>query len=191
MELLADLLKVLLPAALVLYAMYLTAKSFINKDIQQAKMLAETNTQNKQAEVLEKQKEIELKNKEITLPIRLQAYERMCLFLERISPTQLIPRLNNPEFTVGLFQAILIQEIRNEYAHNLSQQMYISNEAWDLVVKSMEEMILLINNSTLAFDEELPGIELAKQVLVNSRSLGVNPTRDALQFLKDEMRQLF
>lgn len=191
MELVADLLKVLLPAALVLYAMYLTVKSFINKDIQQAKTLAEANAQIKQAEVLEKQKEIELKNKEITLPIRLQAYERMCLFLERISPTQLIPRLNNPEFAVGLFQAILIQEIRNEYAHNLSQQMYISNEAWDLVVKAMEEMILLINNSTLDFDEDLPGIELAKQVLVNSRSLGVNPTRDALQFLKDEMRQLF
>jgi hypothetical protein len=191
MELLADLLKVLLPASLVLYAMYLTAKSFINKDLQQAKMLAETNTQNKQAEVLEKQKEIELKNKEITLPIRLQAYERMCLFLERISPTQLIPRVNNPEFTVGLFQAILIQEIRNEYAHNLSQQMYVSNEAWDLVVKAMEEMILLINNSTLDLDEDLPGIELAKQVLIISRNLGVNPTRDALQFLKDEMRQLF
>ncbi|MCU0446149.1 MAG: hypothetical protein MUE85_14680 [Microscillaceae bacterium] len=191
MELVADLLKVLLPAALVLYAMYLTVKSFINKDIQQAKTLAEANAQIKQAEVLEKQKEIELKNKEITLPIRLQAYERMCLFLERISPTQLIPRLNNPEFAVGLFQAILIQEIRNEYAHNLSQQMYISNEAWDLIVKAMEEMILLINNSTLELHEDSPGIELAKQVLIISRDLGVNPTRDALQFLKDEMRQLF
>jgi hypothetical protein len=191
MELLIELIRIVIPASLVLYAMYLTIKSFVNKELQQIKANSEVAMQAKQADLMLKQKEVELKNKEQTLNIRLQAYERMCLFLERISATQLIPRLNNPEFSVGLFQQILIQEVRNEFGHNLSQQMYMSNEAWEMIVKAMEETILLINNSTLDLDEEASAVELSKRILINTRELGFNPTRDALNFLKEEVRQLF
>ncbi len=191
MELFLELIKILLPAALVLYAMFLVVRSFVSKEIQQTQAIQEAQLKQKQIELDLKQKEVELKNKEQTLPIRLQAYERMCLFLERISPAQLIPRMNNQEFSVGLFQQILIQEIRNEFAHNLSQQMYLSDEAWLLIKRAMEETILLINNSTMELNEDAPGIELAKQILGNVREHGINPSGDALQYLKEEMRQFF
>jgi hypothetical protein len=186
-ELFADLLKILLPAGLVMYAMYLTLRSFTQKEIQQL----EAERHIKLADLQSKKLEVELKNKEQILPIRLQAYERMCLFLERISPAQLIPRVNNPEFSVGLYHQILLQEIRNEFGHNLSQQMYISNEAWEITKKAMEEMIVLVNNSTLGLNEEMSGVELSIKILTHSRELNLNPSADALDFLKAEMREQF
>lgn len=191
MDVIIEIIKILLPAGLVLYAMYLVVRSFVYKEIQEAKAASETDQQRQLAELQLKKQEVELKNKEQILPIRLQAYERMCLFLERISPAQLIPRLNNQELNVGLMQHLLIQEIRNEFAHNLAQQIYISNDAWLMVRKAMEETILLINNSSLELADEAPGYELSKKILENAHQLGINPTEDSLNFIKDEIRDLF
>lgn len=191
MQIFTEILKLILLPGFVLYAMYVTIRSFIQKDIEQTKNLHQTEIRLKEAEISLRQKEVELKNKEQMLPLRLQAYERMCLFLERISPAHLIPRMNNPNFSVGLLQQVLIQEIRNEFAHNLSQQIYMSDEAWLLIKKSVEESVLLINNSVLNLHEDAPGVELAKQILGNAHAHGIDPVGDALQYLKDEIRQNF
>jgi hypothetical protein len=188
MELLLDLIKILLPASLVLYAVYLVMRSFIDKEIQQLQTQTNLQLQIKQTELEIKQKDVEIKNKEQVLAIRLQAYERMCLFLERINPIQIIPRLNNPEFSVGFFQALLIREIRNEFSHNLAQQLYMSNEAWNLIVKATEEIIVLINNSTSNLNEEASASELSKQILTNVTEYNIRPTEIALDFLKNEAR---
>jgi len=66
----------------------------------------------------------------LSLPVRLQAYERIVLFLERISPGNLVMRVHKPEMKVKQFQQMLIKTIRDEYDHNLSQQLYVSHEAW-------------------------------------------------------------
>lgn len=191
MEFAIELVKILVPSAILLYAMFLVIRTFVNKEIQQLRENTRAQVEMRQADMAIKQKEVELKNKEQVLPTRLQAYERMCLFLERISPTQLVPRVNNPEFSVGLFHQVLIQEIRNEFAHNLSQQMYVSDDAWLLITKAMEEMIVLVNNSMMGVNEDAPGWELGKKVLENVREHNIEPTKDALQFLKDEVRTLF
>lgn len=185
--LIGDLLKISIPAAVVLYAMYMTFRVFAQKEMQQI----QAQLQLRETDLAMKREESAQVNKEQTLPIRLQAYERMCLFLERISPAQLVPRMNNDEFSVGLLQQILIREIRNEYAHNLSQQMYMSDQAWILIKRAMEEMIVLINNTAMSLDEDSAGINLAKKILENVRDHDINPTHDALQFLKDEIRHLF
>ncbi|MDQ3394398.1 MAG: hypothetical protein M3512_09850, partial [Bacteroidota bacterium] len=123
MELFWEFLKFLVPALLVLYAMYLTVKAFIQKDLEQ--------------QVLN----IKMKNQEVLLPIRLQAFERMALFLERITPNNLVLRLNDGSYSAKQFQQVLLSEIREEYYHNLSQQVYMADESWDLVKNAMEEII--------------------------------------------------
>ena len=75
--------------------------------------------------------ELKFHSKEMVTPIRLQAYERMAMFLERIDPNQLLFRVSNPELTAYQMQTILLATIRSEYEHNLSQQVYISPEAWE------------------------------------------------------------
>lgn len=187
MELIEDLLKISLPAALVMYGIYLTVQAFVKKELGQIEQIREEQT----AALEMKKQEARIKEKNELLPIRLQAYERVCLLLERISPAQLIPRVNNPEFSVGLFQQVLIQEIRNEFGHNISQQMYVSDEAWLLTKQAMEETIMLINNTAANLPEGAPGLELAKAILENVRQHEIRPTSNALQYLKNEIREFF
>ena len=172
MEQVLEFAKILIPSGLVLYAMYLTMKSFLNKELEK-KML-----------------EIRGKSIETVLPNRLQAYERMCLFLERITPNSLILRLNIGEFTAKEFQHILLNEIREEYNHNVSQQVYMSIEVWNLIKGAKEELVTIINESALKLGEGATSIDLSKEILeaVHSRSDNIN---HALIEVKNEISKVF
>lgn len=173
MELVADLIKVLLPAGLVLWAMYLTISSFLKKEISQ--------------------KELDIKAESIKtlLPIRLQAYERMALFLERISPNNLLIRLSGRVATVAEFQQLMLIEIREEFSHNLSQQVYMSDEAWLNIKNAMNETVTLINLSAKDLAPEANALALSKQILEVVLAKNVIPSNDALKFIKQEMRDNF
>jgi hypothetical protein len=173
LQILSDFIKILLPAGIVSYALYLTVKSFLTKDFEKRLI------------------EIKLKNTEVILPIRLQAYERMCLFLERISPHNLVVRVNDPSYSVGLLHQILLKEIRDEYAHNMSQQVYMSDQAWRHIKNTMDEIINLINNSSHGLPKDARGIELAKSILDRLVQLPEDPSSKALTFVKNEIRQFF
>jgi hypothetical protein len=173
MELVADLIKVILPAGLVLWAMYLTVSSFIKKDL------------------IQKELEIKAETTKTLLPIRLQAYERMALFLERISPNNLLIRLNGQTPNVLSFQQLMLSEIREEFSHNLSQQVYMSDEAWTTVKNAMNETVALINLSAKDLSPDAPAIELSKRVFEIMMGKEVNPSDEALRVVKQEMRDNF
>ncbi|MES2518004.1 MAG: hypothetical protein V4585_07850 [Bacteroidota bacterium] len=173
MELVADLLKVILPAGLVLWAMYLTVSSFIKKDLMQ--------------------KELDLKaeTSKTLLPIRLQAYERMALFLERISANNILIRLTGRVVNVAEFQQLMLAEIREEFSHNLSQQVYMSDAAWTTIRNAMNETVALINLSAKDLAPDAPAIELSKRIFEVIMSKEVNPSDEALRIIKQEMRENF
>ncbi len=173
MEAIVELAKLIIPAALVLYAMYLMVRSFLNKELERRLL------------------EIKMKNSETILPIRLQAYERMCLFLERISPGNLVPRLNTGGLTSKELQHILLKEIRDEFNHNLSQQLYMSDEAWHTIKTSMENVILMINQAIAEVDGDSKSIELAKAIIQKNIQMEHDPVAVSLIFLKDEIRKVF
>jgi hypothetical protein len=173
MELVVEFVKLLVPAALVLYAMYLTVNSFLNKDLEK-KVL-----------------EIRNKNADVVLPIRLQAYERVCLFLERITPNNIINRLNDPAFNSRQFQHVLLTEIREEFLHNLSQQVYMSDEAWNVTKNAMEEVVVVINQAAAALPPDSKGLELARKILEIYLDKKVDPISYALTTVKDEIRKVF
>lgn len=173
MDVIGDLLKILLPALVVLYAMYLTVKAFLSKEFEK-KVL-----------------DLKTKNTEIVLPIRLQAYERMALFLERIAPHNLIIRLNDPGYNAGTFQQVLLAEIRNEFNHNLSQQVYMTDSTWSVVKGTMEEIISIINQSASEVPADAKGIELAKMIFENLLKRNEDPSNKALKVLKKEIQQVF
>jgi len=173
MNIIADFVKILLPASIVLYAMYLTVKAFLTKDFEKRLI------------------DIKLKNSETVLPIRLQAYERMCLFLERISLHNLLVRVNDPSYNVAQLHQVLLREIREEYNHNMSQQVYMSDQAWLMVKNAMDEVTNIVNHASAGLPREGRGIELAKVVLERLLQLSEDPTAKALKFLKSEIRQVF
>jgi len=168
-----DLLKILLPAALVLYGMYSLVNSYLNKEYQKRIL------------------ELRMKNSEIVLPIRLQAYERICLLLERITPSNMLVRLSSAGQSAADYQRVLLAEIRNEFNHNVSQQMYMSEQAWAIVKRAKEDVVTLINSVYQSLPENAKGTDLAKKVLENVLTTEADPTGKAISFLKQEINQTF
>ncbi|MFN8354985.1 MAG: hypothetical protein U0Y10_11095 [Spirosomataceae bacterium] len=173
MELLMDLLKIVLPAGLVLYAMYLTVRTFVSKQF------------------AEKQFDLKAETARTLLPIRLQAYERMTLFLERISPNNLLLRTYGQATTVLEFQQLLLSEIREEFNHNLSQQVYMSHEAWELIRQAVNQVMTVVNAASQSVAPEAPAIELSRRIFDILLQQQIDPTAEALHFIKDEVKANF
>lgn len=173
MELVKQLIPIVIPAALVLYGMYITVKALLAKEYKQ--LLLDTKT----------------KHTEITLPLRLQAYERMALFLERIEIGNLIGRLNYQNFNILQLQQVLLEEIRNEYNHNLSQQIYLSSDLWVSIMQAKEQTISLVNHAAVETQkEENPKLNsyIEKLLTTNVKDEVIFQT---LKLLKDEVQVLF
>lgn len=121
--------------------------------------------------------------------LQLQAYERLVLFAERISPGQLVRRLILPDSTARDLQYAIIQAIRAEFDHNISQQIYVSSEAWESLRQAQEQEITLVNELADQLPEEAPSAELGKKLieLENDSSF---PLRIALNILNVEARKL-
>jgi hypothetical protein len=173
MEALIEFGKIIIPASLVLYAVFLTVRSFIAKEIELKKL------------------EIRTRSMETILPARLQAYERMTLFLERIAPQNLLIRLNNPGFTARDFQKVLLDEIRNEYNHNVSQQVYMGEDVWNQIRNAKEDLIILINESASQLPPEATSIDLSKRIFEAVMNKNVDLINHALIELRKEIQQTF
>ncbi|MEK6783570.1 MAG: hypothetical protein AABY93_17840 [Bacteroidota bacterium] len=173
MEVLIEFGKILLPASVVLYAVYLMVRSFIIKEIELKKL------------------DVRDRSIEITLPIRLQAYERITLFLERISPQNLLIRLSDPGYKARDFQKILLDEIRNEYNHNVSQQVYMSEEVWSQVRNAREDLIMLINEAASKMTVDSNAVDLSKRIFEMALEKKLDPIGHAISELKKEIQQTF
>ncbi len=173
MDALIDLVKILVPASVVLYAVYLMVRSFIVKEIELKKL------------------EVRSRSLETVLPVRLQAYERMTLFLERTAPQNLLIRLNTPGLTARDFQKMLLDEVRNEYNHNVSQQVYIGEGVWNLIKNAKEDLTMLINEASQQVPAEGSSIDLAKRIFELALEKKVDPIGHALSELKREIQQIF
>ncbi len=170
MERIYEYLLIILPASLVLFGMYITVLSFINGQ-------KESINLNTKAELAK-----------TTLPLQLQAYERICLLLERITPQNIIIRLNSKSLTVADFQQVLISEIREEFNHNISQQLYMSDHAWSQVKNAVEQTIGTINEAAAGLEPTAIGLELSKKILNTIINNNQNTCEMALQNIKAEAR---
>jgi len=173
MEMVYDLLKITIPGILILYTAYLMVRSFMQKQLDELHL------------------NIKHKNQEIVLPIRLQAYERVSLLLERIMPNNIIPRVNEKDMTAKQLQVVLVNEIRSEFNHNLSQQVYMSDQAWMYVSGAVEQLISMINESANELGEKATSLDLAKMVFEKNMRNQEDTIRGALLFVKQEIRELF
>lgn len=132
-----------------------------------------------------------LANDKIITPLRLQAYERIILFLERISPESLIMRVNKSNMKSKELQTELLNNIRSEFEHNLSQQVYISQQAWEVTKNAKANMIKLINSVADGVDNHSPSLQLNQAILERVIDMKKSPTYDAIEFVKKEIQQVF
>lgn len=140
-----------------------------------------------------KKRSLEYNNQNLKLitPVRLQAYERIILFLERISPNSLILRLQVPGMQSLQLQMEMLSLIRAEFEHNLSQQIYMSDNAWQVANSAKENVIKLINISAESVEKDAPAMELSKKIMELWVSTNPSPVKTAIVFIKNEISTLF
>ncbi|HWZ34829.1 MAG TPA: hypothetical protein VNW51_01655 [Mucilaginibacter sp.] len=126
-----------------------------------------------------------------TLPLRLQAYERVVLFIERINPTNMLVRLNNPDYSAAELYMLIVAELRNEYQHNVTQQIYVSPATWAIVKRLKDETLGQVNNAVKTLPEDASGLELSRVVLNQIGLSESNPYDAGLALIRKELEQLF
>ncbi|HVW96424.1 MAG TPA: hypothetical protein VHA56_10700 [Mucilaginibacter sp.] len=126
-----------------------------------------------------------------TLPLRLQAYERLVLFIERINPGNMLIRLNAPSYAAHDLYRLLVEEIRNEYQHNVTQQIYVSSRAWGVVQQLKEDTLTLINKAAKGMPEDATGLELSKVILASLNELDENPYELGPGLLRKDLEEIF
>ena len=168
MDIFLEIAKAVLPSLIVFLTAYLMFKSFMEK------------------ESLKSRIELKIESRAVTLPLRIQAYERVCLFLERITPNLLIHRINNNAANAIDLQRTLLSTIRKEFEHNLSQQIYMSPTAWNLTVKAKEDLVNLVIMSGKGLNAQNTNMDFIKAITEKMIKLEESPTKKALEYLKEE-----
>jgi putative sterol carrier protein len=168
-----EILKITIPSLIVFITAYYVLKTVLQKE-----------NENRKVQII-------LQNQKIITPIRLQAYERVILFLERISPNSIIMRLQTPNMTVQQLQKEMLITIRSEFEHNLSQQLYLSIDAWEQVKIAKEKTIKLINSAAEECSPTDLAIKLSQNIFEKLIEMEKSPTQEAINFIKEEIKTLY
>ena len=124
-------------------------------------------------------------------PMRLQAHERLIIFIDRISPSNLLLRLHQPGISLATLQTLVLNEIKSEYQHNITQQLYIDTVSWNVVRKLKDDTIAMINNAVQGLPENASGVDLSKKVLQHMSTIAENPYELTIDHLKKNIQVLF
>jgi len=173
MLVLVELLKYTVPSLVVFAVAYYVLKLFLDKEAEKTQMQMRLDVQ------------------KISMPVRLQAYERLVLLLERIEPAGLVIRTNMPGMTASQLQSALVLAVRSEFDHNLSQQLYVSTKAWEMVRNAREETIKRINTAAMKLSPEATSADLASLILIHDMDMEQSLVKGALDLLKSEARNNF
>ena len=132
---------------------------------------------------------LQKETKRDSLSLRLQAYERMTLFLERINPSQLLIRISPISDNKTDYQNFVIAQIEQEFEHNLAQQIYLSEECWSTLLTAKNTIIQMI--LLAAKNEEINNANELREIILKNLLEKQSPSTIALAFLKNEVSQLW
>ena len=173
MDIFLEIIKISVPAVIVAVTVYFAIRSAYEKEL--------------------KKQVLDLKHhsKEVITPIRLQSYERIALFLERMKPESLLLRNPAGVLSANQYRSVLLSAIRSELEHNLSQQVYVSGALWEATKKAKEETVKIINIAAGKVGIEATATDLATKILEINVELKTNPSDDALNLLRHEIKELY
>ena len=123
------------------------------------------------------------------LPTRLQAYERLTLLLERIDPNKLLVRVRPTSTDVSKYEELLIKNIEQEFDHNVTQQIYVSLECWNLIQAAKNATIHVIRQ--VAMHEQQNSADTMREAILRNFMEEVTPSQKALAYIKKEVSELF
>jgi flagellar biosynthesis/type III secretory pathway protein FliH len=125
------------------------------------------------------------------LPRILQAYERLTLLLERVSPEAIVLREQHQGMNSMMFHSQLLKVVRSEFDHNLAMQVYVPAKTWELIEKARTELLRIINSSAASVNPESSSIELGRVIIENSTGDVKYYFKKALEALKKDVELLY
>lgn len=167
-----EILKIGIPALLVFLTAYFMFRDMLENNQKQREM------------------ELQIKNSKLILPVKLQAYERLTLLLERISPQSLLIRISPHELTASAYHQELLSHVRQEFDHNLSQQIYVSQILWETIRGAKENLIRIINQAAEELDNDVPALLLSTKIIENYLNSNDQLIANAINTLKKEFSKL-
>ena len=173
MEWYIPLVYVIIPSIMIAGVAYFMLKALIDKDREQALLSLKQSGQKQ------------------LLPVRVQAFERLVLLMERITPQQLVVRVPSNGKNAAEYHQLLRQTIRTEFEHNLAQQVFVSDEGWRLVKTAKDTVLSTINRCAGNIDHSATGDDLAQLIIEEFVKLDAHPTYRAISFLKKELKTIF
>ena len=168
-----DIMQFLLPAVIVFLVTYFTLKKMLDEDFKRKTL------------------EAKIKRGDELTPIKLQAYERFTILLERIRLDNLVMRLADPANSAAEFRLMLTQSVHDEFNHNISQQLYVSEQAWQMIKLSKEEALQIIDKSYAEMSETAMATDLGKSILTKLENSKSNVAAATIGFLKKELDLVF
>ena len=122
--------------------------------------------------------------------LRLQAYERLTILADRISLKNLVTRMHDTQFTANELAAGLIETIRTEYEHNITQQNYVNPEVWKAVTNLKEQNIYIINEITASLPQYATALDCSRAILQYSTSDNAELSSIVLSAIQYEVKKL-
>lgn len=131
---------------------------------------------------------VQRENQKTALPLRLQAYERMTLFLERIGLTKLLVRVAPISENKHDYETLLIGMIEQEFEHNLTQQIYVSEECWTIILTAKNATIQMIRK--IAMSEKTTSPDKLREIILNELLDKQSPSAAAIEYIKKEVIEI-
>ena len=172
MDFFFEILKLTLPAFIVFLTVHTLLKQYLGKQYEM--------------QVLD----IKKSQQKATLPLRLTAYERLSLFCERISLSNLILRLRTQESTVETLKYAMMMAVQQEFEHNITQQIYVSENLWEIIKIAKEDTLACIDEAASSLNPKSDSSELISS-LIQVMSGRIQPLDRALVAIKNEASLLY
>lgn len=174
METFFEVLKYTIPALIVFATAYYLLKLYLDDRLRQA-------GQQQRSEAVK-----------ITLPLRLQAYERLTLLCDRVDIPHLLFRLRTPVQTVADLRSSLLLAVRQEFDHNTSQQLYVSGTLWQIITVARNTTLATITEAAAQFDDGALADGMVDLLLRHiSQEEQLSPLQRAIVAIRTEAEQLF
>jgi len=172
-DIVIDLLKLIIPAAIVFFVGHYFISKFFNQERERRD---------------HEMKKLKFDN---ISPLKIQAYERLTIFLDRITPENLILRNAAKDLNATQFKHKMVRAVQEEFNHNISQQLYISDQSWTMIKLAMEYVLGTIEACYKVLPENSKGTDLGKAILIELQSRDKKPVQGAIAFLKKEVELVY
>ena len=170
MQTILEIIKYTLPGLIVFAAVYYILRQYLNSQYELKRL------------------EIKSNYSQQAIPLKLQAYERLLLFCDRISIPSLLLRLKNKEMSADQLKTAMIISVQKEYEHNMAQQLYTSHKLWEILTLAKNDIITLISDAGSKVGPQATSQELSNELMNQLKTLKKSPESLGVQAIKEEAK---